>query len=106
MVALRKQLQRITDISSCRGNDSDTSQQASLLSNCTPQQSDKFRGVLWLEEGLYASCLQCYIPLKVGHQWQHLEWSKEHKNWTTYQWSSVLFTDENHFSAASVSSTS
>ncbi|GFT79040.1 transposable element Tcb2 transposase [Trichonephila clavipes] len=34
------------------------------------------------------------LPMKVGHQRHRLQWCREHKNWTTDQWSRVLFTDE------------
>ena len=42
----RKQPQRMTDISSCRRKEPETSQQAPLLSNCVQQQGDKCRGLL------------------------------------------------------------
>ncbi|GFX08044.1 transposable element Tcb2 transposase [Trichonephila clavipes] len=32
------------------------------------------------------------LPLKVGHRRHHLQWYKEHNNWTTDLWSRVLFT--------------
>ncbi|GFV02850.1 uncharacterized protein TNCV_3609791 [Trichonephila clavipes] len=48
VVAVRgRQLQRMTDISSCRRKESDGSQQASLLSNSLQQRGDKCRGLLW-----------------------------------------------------------
>ncbi|GFU32337.1 transposable element Tcb2 transposase [Trichonephila clavipes] len=43
----------------------------------------------------------CCIPLKVAHRRHHLQWCREHKNWTTDQWSRVLFTDESRFSTRS-----
>ncbi|GFU67886.1 transposable element Tcb2 transposase [Trichonephila clavipes] len=38
------------------------------------------------------------LPLKVDHRHHRLQWCREHKNWTTDQWSRVLFTDESRFS--------
>ncbi|GFX12025.1 uncharacterized protein TNCV_2998091 [Trichonephila clavipes] len=42
-----RQLQSMTDISSCRRKEADGSQQASLLSNSLQQRGDKCRGLLW-----------------------------------------------------------
>ncbi|GFV21384.1 uncharacterized protein TNCV_2371411 [Trichonephila clavipes] len=42
-----RQLQGMTDISSCRRKKADGSQQASLLSNSLQQWGDKCRGLLW-----------------------------------------------------------
>ncbi|GFU50496.1 transposable element Tcb2 transposase [Trichonephila clavipes] len=39
-----------------------------------------------------------HLPLKVGHRRHRLQWCREIKNWTTDQWSRVLFTDEIRFS--------
>ncbi|GFU51250.1 uncharacterized protein TNCV_2755391 [Trichonephila clavipes] len=48
VVAARgRQLQGMTDISSCRRKEADGSQQASLLSNSLQQRCDKCRGLLW-----------------------------------------------------------
>ncbi|GFW38810.1 hypothetical protein TNCV_3881771 [Trichonephila clavipes] len=47
VVAARgRQLQGMTDISSCRRKEADGSQQASLLSNSLQQRGDKCRGLL------------------------------------------------------------
>ncbi|GFW17445.1 uncharacterized protein TNCV_3240751 [Trichonephila clavipes] len=43
----RRQLQGMTDISSCSRKEADGSQQASLLSNSLQQRGDKVRGLLW-----------------------------------------------------------
>ncbi|GFX87675.1 hypothetical protein TNCV_2465681 [Trichonephila clavipes] len=40
-------------------------------------------------------------PLKVGHRRHRLEWYKEHKNWTSYHCSDILFMYESRFSATS-----
>ncbi|GFW30437.1 transposable element Tcb2 transposase [Trichonephila clavipes] len=37
------------------------------------------------------------IPLKISHRWHRLEWCKEHKNWSSHQWSHVFLTDESRF---------
>ncbi|GFX51654.1 hypothetical protein TNCV_5013571 [Trichonephila clavipes] len=48
VVAVRgRQLQGMTDISSCRRKKADGSQQASLLSNSLQQRGDKCHGLLW-----------------------------------------------------------
>ncbi|GFS82227.1 uncharacterized protein TNCV_250621 [Trichonephila clavipes] len=44
-----RQLQGMTDISSCRRKEADGSQKASLLSNSLQQRGDKCRGLLWLD---------------------------------------------------------
>ncbi|GFY06945.1 transposable element Tcb2 transposase [Trichonephila clavipes] len=48
--------------------------------------------------GLFAHRPERCLPLKVGHR---LQWCREPKNWTTDQWSRVLFTDESRFSTRS-----
>ncbi|GFV89968.1 uncharacterized protein TNCV_4643101 [Trichonephila clavipes] len=48
VVATRgRQMQEMTDISSCRRKEAASSQQASLLSNSGQQRGDKCRGLLW-----------------------------------------------------------
>ena len=51
--------------------------------------------------GLFARHPERCIPLTVGQRCRRLEWCKEHQNWTSHQWSRVLFTDESRFSATS-----
>ncbi|GFU60485.1 transposable element Tcb2 transposase [Trichonephila clavipes] len=51
--------------------------------------------------GLFARRPERCLPLKVDHQRQRLQWCREHKNWTTDQWSRVFFTDESRFSTRS-----
>ncbi|KFM71086.1 Transposable element Tcb2 transposase, partial [Stegodyphus mimosarum] len=48
--------------------------------------------------GLFTSRPERCLPLKVGHR---LQWCREHKNWTTDQWSRMLFTNESRLSARS-----
>ncbi|GFW49452.1 transposable element Tcb2 transposase [Trichonephila clavipes] len=64
---------------------------ASLISGLTGQT------------GLFARQPQRCIPLKVGHWRYRLKWYKELTNWTSHQWSSAVFKDENRFSATSYS---
>ncbi|GFU79391.1 hypothetical protein TNCV_871621 [Trichonephila clavipes] len=47
VAAQGRQLQGMTDISSCRRKEADGSQQASLLSNSLQQRGDKCHGLLW-----------------------------------------------------------
>ncbi|GFU06588.1 transposable element Tcb1 transposase [Trichonephila clavipes] len=47
VAARERQLQGMTDISSCRRKEADGSQQASLLSKALQQRGDKCRGLLW-----------------------------------------------------------
>ena len=51
--------------------------------------------------GLFARRPERCVPLNVGHRRHRFEWCKEHKNWTSHQWSHVLFTDESRFSTKS-----
>ncbi|GFX14779.1 transposable element Tcb2 transposase [Trichonephila clavipes] len=51
--------------------------------------------------GLFTHRPERYLPLKVGHRRHRLQWCREHKNWTTDQWSRVLFTGESWFSTRS-----
>ncbi|GFU62880.1 ADAM 17-like protease [Trichonephila clavipes] len=81
-------------------------QQALLLNNtaATERQMSQFIVARHLPKGgLFAHHPEFCIALKVDHWWHHLEWCKEHKNWTFHLWSCVLFTDESRFSAISES---
>ncbi|GFU79804.1 transposable element Tcb2 transposase [Trichonephila clavipes] len=51
--------------------------------------------------GLFACRPERCLPLIVDHRHHRLQWCREHKNWTTEQWSRVLFTDESRFSTRS-----
>ncbi|GFW53989.1 uncharacterized protein TNCV_1307941 [Trichonephila clavipes] len=60
VTARGRQLQGMTDISSCRRKEADGSQQASLLSNSLQQWGDKCRGLLWPDaftKGAYSSAV-------------------------------------------------
>ncbi|GFS57890.1 transposable element Tcb2 transposase [Trichonephila clavipes] len=69
----------------------------------TTATGDKCRGLLprLHKGGLFTHCPERCLPLKVDHRRHHLQWCREHKNWTTDQWSRVLFTDESWFSTRS-----
>ncbi|GFU34859.1 transposable element Tcb2 transposase [Trichonephila clavipes] len=44
--------------------------------------------------GLFARHPERCLPMKVDYRHHLLQWCREHKNWTTDQWSRVLFKDE------------
>ncbi|GFV90425.1 transposable element Tc1 transposase [Trichonephila clavipes] len=73
-----RQLQGITDISYCRRKEADS-------------------------RSLFARRPERCLSLKVGHRPHILQWGRDHKNWTTDQWSRVLFTHESRFSTRSYS---
>ncbi|GFW65694.1 transposable element Tcb2 transposase [Trichonephila clavipes] len=71
-------------------------------STATRRQVSRFIVARCLHRGgLFARCLERCLPLKVDHRRHRLQWCREHKNWTTDQWSRVLFTDESRFSTRS-----
>ncbi|GFT85544.1 transposable element Tcb2 transposase [Trichonephila clavipes] len=47
--------------------------------------------------GLFTRRPERCLPLEVDYRRHRLQWCREHKNWTTDQWSRVLFTDESRF---------
>ncbi|GFV52817.1 transposable element Tc1 transposase [Trichonephila clavipes] len=82
-----------------RGQRQSASVIAQQLSTATGRQVSWFTVARRLHKGgLFARRPERCFPLKVGH---HLQWCREHKNWTTDQWSRVLFTDESRFSTRS-----
>ncbi|GFY27827.1 transposable element Tcb2 transposase [Trichonephila clavipes] len=83
VVAARgRQLQGMTDISSCRRKVADSTRRLHK----------------W---GLFARRPERCLPSKVGPQRHCLQWCREHKNWKTDQWIRVLFTNESLFSTRS-----
>ncbi|KFM73161.1 Transposable element Tcb2 transposase, partial [Stegodyphus mimosarum] len=85
-----------------RGRQQSASAIAQQLCTATGRQVSLFTLARRLHKGgLFARRPERCLPLKVGHRRQRLQWCKEHKNWTTDQWSRVLFTDENRFSTRS-----
>ncbi|GFU94555.1 transposable element Tcb2 transposase [Trichonephila clavipes] len=79
-----------------RGRRQSASVIAQQLSTATGRQVSWFTVARLLHKGgLFALRPERCLPLKVYHR---LQWCREHKNWTTDQWSRVLFTDESRFS--------
>ncbi|GFV18610.1 transposable element Tcb2 transposase [Trichonephila clavipes] len=72
---------------------------AQQLSTATGREVLRFTVARRLhKEGLFVRRPERCLPLKVDHRRHRLQWCREHKNWTTDQWSRVLFTDESRFS--------
>ncbi|GFW77140.1 transposable element Tcb2 transposase [Trichonephila clavipes] len=85
-----------------RGRRQSASVIAQQLSTATGPQVSRFTVARRLHKGgLFARRPERCRPLKVDHQRHRLQWCREHKNWTTDQWSRVLFTDESRFSTRS-----
>ncbi|GFX46229.1 transposable element Tcb2 transposase [Trichonephila clavipes] len=75
---------------------------AQQLCSATRRQVSRFSVARRLQKwGLFAHLPERCLPLKVAHRRHRLQWCTEHKNWTTDQWSHVLFTDESRFSTRS-----
>ncbi|GFT82300.1 transposable element Tcb2 transposase [Trichonephila clavipes] len=53
--------------------------------------------------GLFTRRTERCLSLKVGLRCHLLQWCREHKNWTTDEWSRVLFTNDSRFSTRSYS---
>ncbi|GFV45299.1 transposable element Tcb2 transposase [Trichonephila clavipes] len=51
--------------------------------------------------GLYARRPVVCVPLTRQHRTAHLQWCREHHNWTEQDWACVLFSDESRFSLSS-----
>ncbi|GFW03584.1 transposable element Tcb2 transposase [Trichonephila clavipes] len=85
-----------------RGRRQSASVIAQQLSTATGRQVSRFTVTRRLHKGgLFARRPERCFPLKVDHRHHRLQWCREHKNWTTDQWSRVLFTDESWFSTRS-----
>ena len=85
-----------------RGRQKSASAIAQQLCTATGRQVSRFTVARRLHKGgLFARRPERCLPLKVGHRRHRLQWCREHKNWTTDQWSRVLFTDESRFSTRS-----
>ncbi|GFV02310.1 transposable element Tcb2 transposase [Trichonephila clavipes] len=50
---------------------------------------------------LYARRAVVCVPLTRQHPTAHLQWFREHHNWTEQDWACVLFSDESRFSLSS-----
>ncbi|GFV65631.1 transposable element Tcb2 transposase [Trichonephila clavipes] len=85
-----------------RGRQEPESAIALQLGTAMGRQVSRFTMVRRLHKGgLFARRPERCLPLKVGHRHHRLQWCREHKNWSTNQWSRVLFTDESRFSTRS-----
>ncbi|GFY14331.1 transposable element Tcb1 transposase [Trichonephila clavipes] len=85
-----------------RGQRQSASVIAQQLSTATGRQVSRFTVARRLHKGgLFAPRPERCLPLKVDDRRHRLQWCIEHKNWTTDQWSRVLFTDESRFSIRS-----
>ncbi|GFW43327.1 transposable element Tcb2 transposase [Trichonephila clavipes] len=51
--------------------------------------------------GLYARRPVVCVPLARQHHTAHLQWCREHHNWTEQDWACVLFSEESRFSLSS-----
>ncbi|GFX71920.1 transposable element Tcb1 transposase [Trichonephila clavipes] len=51
--------------------------------------------------GLYARRPVVCVPLSRQHRTAHLQWCREHHDWTEQDWTCVLFSDESRFSLSS-----
>ncbi|GFV87414.1 transposable element Tcb2 transposase [Trichonephila clavipes] len=51
--------------------------------------------------GLYARRPVVCVPLTRQHRTAHLQWCREHHNWTEQDWACVLFSDESRLSLSS-----
>ncbi|GFX86904.1 transposable element Tcb2 transposase [Trichonephila clavipes] len=75
-----------------RGRQQSASVIAQQLSTATGRQVSRFTVARCLHKGcLFARRPERCLPLKVGHRRHRLQWCREPKNWTTDQWSRVLF---------------
>ncbi|GFW01682.1 transposable element Tcb2 transposase [Trichonephila clavipes] len=54
-----------------------------------------FQTIKAFTKGVYSSPVFIYSP---DHRQPLLAWCEEHKNWTSHQWSRILFTDQSRFS--------
>ncbi|GFU33988.1 transposable element Tcb2 transposase [Trichonephila clavipes] len=85
-----------------RGRRQSASVIAQQLSTATGRQVSRFTVARRLHKrSLFTRRPERCHPLKVDHRRHRLQWCREHKNWTTDQWSHVLFTDESRFSTRS-----
>ncbi|GFX82175.1 transposable element Tcb2 transposase [Trichonephila clavipes] len=85
-----------------KGRQQSASTIAQQLCTATGRQVSRFSVARRLHKwGLFARRPERCLPLKVGHRRHRLQWWREPKNWTTDQWSRVLFTDESRFSTRS-----
>ncbi|GFU99490.1 transposable element Tcb2 transposase [Trichonephila clavipes] len=85
-----------------RGRQQSASAIAQQLSTATGRQVSRFTVAIRLQKGgLFARRPERCLLLKIALRRHRLQWCREHKNWTTDQWSRVPFTDESQFSTRS-----
>ncbi|GFX72464.1 transposable element Tcb1 transposase [Trichonephila clavipes] len=85
-----------------RGRRQSASVIAQQLSTAKGRQVSRFTVARRLHKGgLFTRRPERSLLLKVDHRHHRLQWCREHKIWTTDQWSPVLFTDESWFSTRS-----
>ena len=48
-------------------------------------------------ESMLAMIDRCQNMLTSVHRWKHLQWAREHQNWTMEQWKKVAWSDESCF---------
>ncbi|GFU72382.1 transposable element Tcb2 transposase [Trichonephila clavipes] len=87
-----------------RGRRQSASVTAQQLSAATGRQLLWFTLARRLHKGgLFTPRPERCLPLKGDHRRPRLQWCREHKNWTTNQWSRVFFKDESRFGTRSYS---
>ncbi|GFV15139.1 transposable element Tcb2 transposase [Trichonephila clavipes] len=104
LAARGRQLQGVTDLSSCRRKESDCSQQASLLSNSLQQRGDKCRGLLWPDafaKGAYSPAVLTLPPVESWPPMPPLTVVQRAQKLNNCQCTRVLFTDKSRFSTRS-----
>ncbi|GFX83371.1 transposable element Tcb2 transposase [Trichonephila clavipes] len=85
-----------------RGRRQSASVIAQQLCTATERKVSRFTVARRLHKGgLFTRSPERCLSLKVDFRRHRLQWCREHKNWTTDQWSRVLFTDESRFSTRS-----
>ncbi|GFW98252.1 transposable element Tcb2 transposase [Trichonephila clavipes] len=93
---------RTTKRQAKRGRRQSASVIAQKLSRATGRQVSQFNVARRLHKGdLFARRPERCLPLTVDHRRHRLQWCRKHKNWTTDQWSRILFADESRFSTRS-----
>ncbi|GFY18298.1 transposable element Tcb1 transposase [Trichonephila clavipes] len=88
---------------SAKRNRRTTAQQVAnqFLAASGKQISRKTVARLFRGGGLYARRPVVCVPLTRQHRTAHLQWCREHHNWTEQDWACVLFSDESRFSLSS-----
>ncbi|GFX59916.1 transposable element Tcb2 transposase [Trichonephila clavipes] len=102
MIGNLEEVRNVTSVATEFGINNSVISWKEFQTTATERQVSRFTVARCLHKGdLFARLPECCLPLKVGHQLHRLQWCREVKNWTTDQWSRVLFTDESRFSTRS-----